>query len=83
MTEITVQLFGAFRDLSEKPELNLELPSGSRVSDVRAALAEKLGPAAASLLASSALADERSILRPEEPVAPRARLAVLPPVCGG
>lgn len=96
MTEISVRLFGAFRDLCEAPELSLKLSDGlPSIEIVRAALFEALLPGQKgarrplseselrALIARSALADEARILKPGDAIAAGARLAILPPVCGG
>ena len=86
MTQITLQLFGAFSDLDPAREIIVEV-SGGHVADLRAALRTVL-PARwpgfrAGLLDYSAFADAQRVLRDHEPLPQDGRVAILPPVSGG
>lgn len=85
--KIEVSLFGAFRDLHPPARLELDLPEASRVGDLRAALSaygHAHWPAfRPALLASSAFASERAVLREGDALPDDGRVAVLPPVSGG
>ena len=83
MNAVAVALFGAFRRHDPAEIVTLHVPDGATVADVRAALAAHLPPDAAPLLADAAFADDERVLHDDEPVLAHARLAVLPPVCGG
>lgn len=83
MNQITlhIQLFGAFREYGESVELTV--PEGSGAQVVRDALAQELGMSDKSLITDSALASENSVLDEQAIFEQDAKLAILPPVCGG
>ena len=86
-----VRLFGAFRDLHPTPllELMIDEPCSQAVfKELVGFRLQELNPRVSAeditrLLHSSALALENSLLDPHSEVSPGARLALLPPVCGG
>ena len=86
-----LRLFGAFRDLHPTPllELGHEEPCSQAVfKELVGFRLQELNPRVPAedilrLLHSSALASESRLLDPESEVTPGARLAILPPVCGG
>lgn len=84
---VTVQLFGAFRDWQTGAPLSLTVADGACIRDVRAALAahaQAHWPGfRAGLLQVSAFASDSRILRDADPVPDDGLLAVLPPVNGG
>jgi molybdopterin synthase sulfur carrier subunit len=84
---LTVQLFGRFREFSAAPEIALELPGVSTVAEFRAAFdtwACAHWPGyAPGLLKASAIATESTLLRADSPLPADGRLALLPPVSGG
>jgi sulfur-carrier protein len=82
MNSVTIRLFGAFRSHSTSSELRVEITPDATISEAKAALARLL-PRSAELIESSALADETRILGPTDRIPSGARLAILPPVCGG
>lgn len=80
--KVAVKLFAAARELAGRGEVEIELPSGATVEDLRAALC-----AAAPTLAALA---ERSMIAVNEEYAGDATLlnegdvaALIPPVSGG
>lgn len=77
----TIELYGRLRDAGLGPGVEVELREGASAAEALAALRAAFGPRA-SLLDGAALATESAVLSPEEPAA-GARLAALPPVCGG
>ena len=86
-TELTVKLFGAFRQYHQGP-LRIEVPTDSTVLAVKVAIAQALQQSNASftnlaLVNQSAIADDHRIYRNDERVPNHACLAILPPVCGG
>lgn len=83
MSEITlsIQLFGAFREYGDNVSVTLQ--TGAGIEDVKKALADKLGENASTLIDDSALADEQHVLTGNAVFDKDARLAILPPVCGG
>lgn len=86
--KVQVRLFGAFRKLGNGRELEIAVPANATVKDLRAALrnvitTELNRPAEAPLVDESAIASDQSILAEDEVIPSGARLAILPPVCGG
>jgi len=84
---IELRLFGAFRDYDSSACIQVEVPDGARVADVRAAL-DAYGRARwpgfqPALLQRSALASDDAVLRDHEAIPADGRMAVLPPVSGG
>lgn len=85
---LTLKLFGAFRELEPSGEVVLELPDAATIALARAAFAElararwdeRFRP---GLLAVSAFASEREILRDADAIGDARELALLPPVSGG
>ena len=84
---VEVALFGAFRQFDPGARIEIDLKDDARVADLRQALADYARANwpgfAPGLLARSAFASERLILRESEPIPAEARLAVLPRVSGG
>lgn len=78
---ITVRLFGAFRQYGEK--ISFTIPAGSTAQDVRSRLASELKLENAGLVNDSALANDNEILDGNAPLTQDSELAILPPVCGG
>lgn len=87
MQEITIRLFGVFRQYQPDARLVLQLAPGAALADVRAALAayaQAQWPGfPLALLARSALASETRLLNDTDPLPADGQLAILPPVAGG
>lgn len=85
--KVLLNLFGAFRDLQPEAQLQLEVPDGACVADLRRAVAEHAQrhwpDFRPGLLARSAFASEAAVLRDGEALPADGRMAVLPPVSGG
>jgi len=79
--KITIRLFGAFRKYGDV--LELDMPSGSSIADIKSRLAEKLDTNDATLVADSAIANDNEIINSGTVFDADATLAILPPVCGG
>ena len=79
---VTVLFFAQARDRTGCSECVLELPEGSRISDV---LAQILGayPGLAQLAPHLAIAMNGELVPQDTPVRTGAELAMLPPVSGG
>ncbi len=77
-----VELFGRLREAGLGDCVELEVEAGWRAAEVLAAVARRLG-AAAALVEGAALATEEEVLAPGAEVPAEGRLAALPPVCGG
>ncbi|HZY97522.1 MAG TPA: MoaD/ThiS family protein [Candidatus Cybelea sp.] len=80
--EIRVLAFAGLRELLEGPERDLELPTGARVRDAWAALAQRW-PALDDLRASTRVARNGRIATFDDALADGDELALLPPVGGG
>jgi molybdopterin converting factor small subunit len=81
MQDITIQLFGAFRPLGSI--MDLQVPKGASVHDVRMAFLGQLPEDLHALLEVSRFADERAVLAENTVVIENSTLAILPPVSGG
>ncbi len=80
---VQVELYGRLRDAGLGAAVSLELPEGATAFQALEALRAALGPRAA-LLEGAALATADAVLSGAERLpAAQARLAALPPVCGG
>lgn len=82
MMKVSVKLFARARDLAGAPSVDIELPNGATVAQLKAALLENspaLRPLAASLLVAvgSEYASESAV------ISPGAEVACFPPVSGG
>lgn len=85
--KVQVRLFGAFRSFDPRAQVELELPEGACVADLRVAL-EQYGLAhwggfKPALLRYSAFASETTLLRNADLLPAYGSVAVLPPVSGG
>ncbi len=84
---LSIRMFGAFRK-HHQGALLLNIASGSTVSAVKKAIAEKLRQmnpdfSDDELIDKSVLADNQRILGTDECINGSDTLAILPPVCGG
>ncbi len=81
MSEIIVQLFGAFRPIGS--QMVLQVPADANVQAVRTAFAAKLPEDLHALLAVSRFADEHKVLAEDTAIGDNSVFAILPPVSGG
>jgi sulfur-carrier protein len=79
---IRVKLFAAMRDLTGDETVEIELPDGATVGDLRRELGKQL-PLARSLLLRSAIAVNRDVAENEHILHPTDEVAAIPPVSGG
>lgn len=80
--KLRVKLFAKARDLAGTGDVELELPAGARVRDLRAALCERfpeMRPLAPNLL----VAMGNDYANDDAPLDPSAEVACFPPVSGG
>ncbi len=77
---VRVLLFAGLRELAGRGELEVEIPPGATVADLRRAVAAVCPELAG---AAWSLAQDTVWCREEDPVDPQAELALLPPVSGG
>ena len=79
---ITVKLFAGARSQFGRDNVDVELPAGATVGDLRAALADD-NPQLAALLSSSMIAIDLDYADSDRQVPTDAEIAVIPPVSGG
>jgi molybdopterin converting factor subunit 1 len=77
-----VRLFAAAKDLLRVSSVELDLPEGATVAQLRRRLAEEQ-PVLTALLERSALAVNDEFAKEETPLPAGAEIALLPPVSGG
>ena len=78
--KLTVSLYGRLRDAGHGDRLTVTLPSQATAKHALSALSALLGP---KPLTGCVLATEDCVLGPSDRLPRGAKLAVLPPVCGG
>ncbi|GIX34577.1 MAG: hypothetical protein KatS3mg126_0356 [Lysobacteraceae bacterium] len=87
MIRIQLELYGACRDLHSQDRVEIDLPEGSTVADLRERLPAAFDRAdpqrAAELVRCSAFATDAALLRDADPLPGNGSLAILPPVSGG
>jgi molybdopterin converting factor small subunit len=89
MSEITIRLFGAFRNLQQDSELRIQVPdfplSALRLKqEIEKQWREQsLSFDAIGLLKKSVLATDKKVLQDEDQIEKVESLALLPPVSGG
>jgi molybdopterin converting factor subunit 1 len=79
---VRVRLFARARDLAGTDAVDVELPAGGTVADLRLQLGEKC-PALRALLARSAVAVNEEFAGDDIVISAAAEVALLPPVSGG
>lgn len=77
-----VRLFARARDLAGSEAVELDLPDGATVADVKRELGRRY-PGLVSLLARSAVAVNDEFAGDEQVLPRQAEIALLPPVSGG
>jgi len=86
-SNVTVLLFGAFRQYSDDGKLLLKVSSQGSVAELRKLLSkvlkEKNPMFSAELLENSVLGNNEKILEEDFLIDGDCELALLPPVCGG
>ncbi len=80
--KIRLLAFASAGDALGASELDLELPAGSRVAELRQRL-ERDHPGLGPLWPRLAVAVDGRLAGPDEPLAEGAEVALLPPVSGG
>jgi molybdopterin converting factor subunit 1 len=79
---LNVRLFALIREKVGREAIALEVPAGSTVADLPAAL-RRAEPAVAPYLEASRIAVNLTFARPDHPLAPGDDVALIPPVGGG
>jgi molybdopterin converting factor subunit 1 len=82
MPAVRVLLFAAHREAAGRPSVELTLPEGATVGDLRRALAEAV-PALANAALTTVVAVDGEFCDDRTPLGRRAKVAVFPPVAGG
>ncbi|NLF72368.1 MAG: MoaD/ThiS family protein [Candidatus Anammoximicrobium sp.] len=77
-----VKLFALARQLAGQDEIQVDLPPGATVAQLRSAVSEQY-PALAELASRSLFAVDANYATDQTPVPPSAVLACIPPVSGG
>ncbi len=77
-----VLLFARARDLVGADAVEIDLPAGATVAELRRVLAERY-PGLSPLLARCAVAVDNEFANDDLPLSPTAVVALLPPVSGG
>lgn len=80
--KIRIKLFAAARQTAARDQIELELPAGATVADVRTALLQRL-PALAPIEAHIRFAVGRRYASDQTTVEPGDEVACIPPVSGG
>ncbi len=80
--KIRVKLFAAVREAAGHPELDIELPQGADVAQLRRELADRL-PEMADLIGRAMVALDNQYATDTTIITPDADLALIPPVSGG
>jgi molybdopterin converting factor subunit 1 len=79
---VSIKLFAAARELARSRQVNVELPPGADVAELRQILAET-HPALAPLTARSLIALNAEYAADNAPITEGNDLALIPPVSGG
>jgi molybdopterin converting factor subunit 1 len=79
---IRVKLFAAMRDLTGDEVVEVEVPDGATVGELRRALGAQL-PLARSLLVRSGVAVNHDLAENDRALSASDEVAVIPPVSGG
>jgi len=80
--KLEVRLFAMAKEQAGRTTVEVELPLGARVADLRAAIGHCL-PALAPLLPKTMIAVDEEYAADDQVLAPGSRVAVIPPVSGG
>ena len=80
--KIQVRLFAAARQLCDASEVEVDLPAGSNVGQLRSALAEQY-PALAALAPHLMFAAASQYVNDKTPLVGNLEIACIPPVSGG
>jgi molybdopterin converting factor subunit 1 len=80
--KLNVRLFARARDAAGAERVTVDLPSGARVSDLRAALAEQM-PNLRALVPCLLVAIGTEYANDRALLSPHAEVACFPPVSGG
>lgn len=82
MNSITILFFATLRDRTGARQIEMELPHGATVADLRSEISKRY-PQAAPAIGSALVAVNREYAFDEDPLPGAAEVAVFPPVSGG
>ncbi len=80
--KISIQLFAVAKELAGRDAVEVELPSGATVADLRQALVAG-APALSGILAQLKFAIDEDYAAEQTPLREGAKVACIPPVSGG
>jgi molybdopterin converting factor subunit 1 len=80
--EVRIRLFARARDLARQDAIQLQVPPGATIGDLRWELAAVF-PSLGAILPRCALAVNDEFAEDSAPLPPDAEIALLPPVSGG
>ena len=83
MIEITVLFFATLRSLTGLKTLDLELPSESRVADLKLVIAERFPQVVPAMAEKVLVSVNREYAEDEQIIPNAAEVALFPPVSGG
>jgi molybdopterin converting factor subunit 1 len=79
---MTIRLFATLKDRAGRAEIEIDLPAGATVADLRTRIGEAF-PHLAALAARSVVAINREFAFAQDLVHPEDEIALFPPVSGG
>jgi molybdopterin converting factor subunit 1 len=79
---VNLLFFATFKDLAGTRRLELELPAGATVGDLRGSLGVRF-PKMIPALGSALVSINKEFAFPEDVIPPDAEVALFPPVSGG
>jgi molybdopterin converting factor subunit 1 len=80
--KIEVKLFAAAKQFAGADTVQVELPEGAAVADLRGALAERF-PEARPVLQHAMFAMDMEFVSDKDRISPQGEIACIPPVSGG
>lgn len=80
--KVQVQMFARARDLAGGESVELTLPEGATIGELRRNLAAEV-PALGTILPHCLFASDTEYVRDDTPVGREAKIACIPPVSGG
>jgi molybdopterin converting factor subunit 1 len=80
--QVKVKLFAAAKEKAGQGELELDLPAGATVAELRAAIIKNY-PQLSQLAAHAMWAINTTYANDQATIAPKSEIALIPPVSGG
>jgi molybdopterin converting factor subunit 1 len=79
---VNVRLFAVARELAGRESIELDVPAGCTIGQLRTRLAAEV-PELAGILPQVLLALDSEYARDDQPIPPSGQIACIPPVSGG